>query len=285
MQALLQQAVALDQRLLSSSLPSSATKQVSPSKTAKSLSRKATSSGKYGHGKASSNKQALQLAAEVADATENAQAKFEHDMALSLQLTRDVAGEAAKLHHVKIVRADSGQSGSMSNAAGLPGDDHIAEVLVASCLLHYAHTVCVCTVSSWCCTPSLPAGNRSQGAVKSACGMRQVACMQGSPQACFAAADLGEQTQMTKPSLHILVETCHSSDNHSDASPLHATCRAVVSHNSNRVPSPGHMTLLLLPVAQRQLLQMPRGCSLQVLPPTPLPPAPAESLDPCQLTD
>ena len=152
MQALLRQAVALDQQLLASSLPSTSTKQISPSKITKSVSGKAPSSGKYGHGKASNNKQALQLAAEVADATENAQAKFEHDMALSLQLTRDVAGEAAKLHHVKIVRADSGQSGSMSNAVGLPGDAHIAEVLIASDLLHNAYTVCVCVrVCMWVC--------------------------------------------------------------------------------------------------------------------------------------
>ena len=117
MNGLLQQAIALDHQLL-------ATPSISPSAkqsklTADQTSHKQSASSKAAHSKQASSKQALQLAAEVSDATENAQAKFEHDMALSLQLTKGVAEEAAKLHHVKIVRAESSQAAEeAANTAG-----------------------------------------------------------------------------------------------------------------------------------------------------------------------
>ncbi|KAL0040967.1 hypothetical protein WJX77_000497 [Trebouxia sp. C0004] len=122
MHVLLQQAVSLDQQLLASSSPSTSAKQVSPSKSAKPLFGKAQSGKKHSHSKGTGSKQAKQLAAEIADASENAQAKLAHDMALSLQLTRGVADEAAKLHHVKIIRAHSGQPRSSNGAVG-PSDE------------------------------------------------------------------------------------------------------------------------------------------------------------------
>ena len=118
MHLLLQQAVTLDQQLLASSSPSTSAKQGSSSKPAKLLSIKAQSGSKHGHSKGTGSKQAKQLAAEIADASENAQAKLAHDMALSLQLTHGVADEAAKLHHVKIIRAHSGQLSSSNGAVG-----------------------------------------------------------------------------------------------------------------------------------------------------------------------
>ena len=120
MHALLQQAISLDHRLLGTSDLSPAAKQAKL--TAKQASHKPPSSSKAGHSKAANSKQAQQLAAEVADATENAQAKFEHDMALSLQLTRGVAEEAAKLHHVKIVRAESSQAAEEGADVAGPSD-------------------------------------------------------------------------------------------------------------------------------------------------------------------
>ncbi len=138
MHLLLQQAVTLDHQLLaSSSSPSTSAKQVSPSKPAKPLSIKAQSGSKHGHSKGASSKQAKQLAAEIADANENAQAKLAHDMALSLQLTRGVADEAAKLHHVKIIRAHSGQQPGSSNGAVGPSEEAVpsGEVCLSICLL------------------------------------------------------------------------------------------------------------------------------------------------------
>ena len=118
MQSLLQHAVTLDQQLLHPTPPSASPKQLSPSKAlASQSSHKKQPNGKPGHSRGAGSKQALQLAAEIADATENAQAKFEHDMALSLQLTKGVADQAVKLHHVKIVRADSGQPGTSADVA------------------------------------------------------------------------------------------------------------------------------------------------------------------------
>ena len=101
MHALLQQAITLDQTLLGSPVTSPSAKQAKAT-----ADQKQSGSSKATNSKAGNSKQAVQLAAEVADATENARAKFEHDMALSLQLTKGVAEEAAKLHHVKIVRAE-----------------------------------------------------------------------------------------------------------------------------------------------------------------------------------
>ncbi len=136
MHVLLQQAVTLDQQLLASSSPSTSAKQVSPSKPVKPLFSKAQSGNKHGHSKGTSSKQAKQLAAEIADASENAQAKLAHDMALSLQLTRGVADEAARLHHLKIIRAHSGQPGSSNGAAG-PSEEAVpsGEVCASICLL------------------------------------------------------------------------------------------------------------------------------------------------------
>jgi len=136
MHVLLQQAVSLDQQLLASSSPSTSAKQVSPWKPVKPLFIKAQSGSKHGHSKGSSSKQAKQLAAEIADASENAQAKLAHDMALSLQLTRGVADEAAKLHHVKIIRACPGQPRSSNGAVG-PSEEAVpsGEVCASNCLL------------------------------------------------------------------------------------------------------------------------------------------------------
>ena len=120
MSALLQQAITLDHNLLGTPDPRPAAKQAKL--TADQASHKQPGSNRASHSKAALGNQALQLAAEVADATENAQAKFEHDMALSLQLTKGVAEEAAKLHHVKIVRAESSQAAEEAvNEAG-PSD-------------------------------------------------------------------------------------------------------------------------------------------------------------------
>ena len=120
MHALLQQAISLDHRLLSTSDPSPSAKQAKL--TADQASHKQPGSSKAGHSKAANSKQAQQLAAEVADATENAQAKFEHDMALSLQLTKAIAEEAAKLHHVKIVRAESSHAAEEAADEAGPSD-------------------------------------------------------------------------------------------------------------------------------------------------------------------
>lgn len=102
MHALLHQAITLDQTLLGTPDASSSAKHAKLN-----ADQKQSGGSKATHSKAGNSKQAQQLAAEVADATENARAKFEHDMALSLQLTKGVAEEAAKLHHVKIVRAEA----------------------------------------------------------------------------------------------------------------------------------------------------------------------------------
>ena len=158
MHLLLQQAATLDHQLLASSSPSTSAKQVSPSKPAKPLFTKAQSGSKHGHNKGTaSSKQAKQLAAEIADANENAQAKLAHDMALSLQLTRGVADEAAKLHHVKIIRAHSGQPGSSNGAVG-PTEEAVpsGEVCPSICLLLLLFSHCcsaVPTAESW--TPSV----------------------------------------------------------------------------------------------------------------------------------
>ena len=127
MRLLHQQAVALDQQRLHglndapdrSHLPG-----LPDSKTPKTAaSKKQHSSGKStARGRASGHKQAVQMGADVAEATEDAQAKFEHDMALSLQLTRSVADEATKLHHVKIVKASSGQPALTEDLAGADAD-------------------------------------------------------------------------------------------------------------------------------------------------------------------
>ena len=148
MHLLLQQAVTLDHQLLASSSPSTSAKQVSPAKPAKPLFSKAQTSSKHGHSKGFSSKQAKQLAAEIADASENAQAKLAHDMALSLQLTRGVADEAAKLHHVKIIRAHSGQPGS-NNAAVGPSEEAVpsGEVCASICLLE--SVVCLFVHVQW----------------------------------------------------------------------------------------------------------------------------------------
>ncbi len=137
MHFLLQQAVTLDHQLLAPSSPSTSAKQVSPSKPVKPVSSKAQSGSKHGHNKGTSSKQAKQLAAEIADASENAQAKLAHDMALSLQLTRGVADEAAKLHHVKIIRAHSGQQPGSSNGDVGPSEEAVpsGEVCASICLL------------------------------------------------------------------------------------------------------------------------------------------------------
>ena len=133
MYALLQHAIALDQQMLDPLAPSSSAKQLSASKIPKHMSTKKQPSSKQGgHGKATSSKQGLQLAAEIADATENAQTKFEHDMRLSLQLTNSVADEAAKLHHVKIVRASSSQLGS-ADVAG-PSEQPTQNDKVCACV-------------------------------------------------------------------------------------------------------------------------------------------------------
>ena len=66
---------------------------------------------------------------ELAESEEEMRAKFEHDMALSLQLTQGVAEEAGKLQHVKIVRANPGQPQLGSDAASAPvglGLGHVA---------------------------------------------------------------------------------------------------------------------------------------------------------------
>ena len=120
MHDLLQQAITLDHHMLGTSGLSPSAKQAKL--TADQASHKQSGSSKAGHSKAANSKQALQLAAEVADATENAQAKFEHDMALSLQLTKGVAEEAAKLHHVKIVRAESSQAAEEAADEAGPSD-------------------------------------------------------------------------------------------------------------------------------------------------------------------
>lgn len=121
MHALLQQAITLDHQLLGTPDASPAAKQSAATKLAAAqTSHRQSGSSRGSHSKAADSKQALQLAAEIADATENAQAKFEHDMALSLQLTKAVAEEAAKLHHVKIVRAESSQAEEAALGAGPP---------------------------------------------------------------------------------------------------------------------------------------------------------------------
>ena len=123
MRMLHEQAVAMDQQRLHGSdpysnpskpLPSAATPKLPPGKKKQQGSGKSTAKGKM-----LGSQQAQQLAADVAEATVNAQAKFEHDMALSLQLTRSVADEAAKLHHVKIVRPDSDCPGAADD--DMPG--------------------------------------------------------------------------------------------------------------------------------------------------------------------
>jgi len=142
MHLLLQQAVTLDHQLLaSSSSPSTSAKQVSPSKPVKPVSSKAQSGSKHGHSKGTASKQAKQLAAEIADASENAQAKLAHDMALSLQLTRGVADEAAKLHHVKIIRAHSGQPGSSHGAVG-PSEEAVPSGEVCASICSLESVVC-----------------------------------------------------------------------------------------------------------------------------------------------
>ena len=118
MQGLLQQAIALDQELLGPPASDSPSKGPHAGKLTAGPGSKRQTGSKGSHSKAAHSKQVLQLAAEIADATENAQAKFEHDMALSLQLTNSVADEAAKLHHVKIVRAESSHSEADADAAG-----------------------------------------------------------------------------------------------------------------------------------------------------------------------
>lgn len=146
MHVLLQQAVSLDQQLLASSSPITSAKQVSPSKPMKPVLSKAQSGSRPGHSKGTAcSKQAKQLAAEIADASENAPAKLAHDMALSLQLTRGVADEAAKLHHVKIIRAHSGQPGSSNGAAG-PSEEAVpsGEVCASICLLESVVCLSVC---------------------------------------------------------------------------------------------------------------------------------------------
>lgn len=119
MHGLLQQAITLDHQLLGTPNGSPDAKQSAAAKLAAAqTSHRQSGSSRGSHAKAADSKQALQLAAEIADATENAQAKFEHDMALSLQLTKAVAEEAAKLHHVKIVRAESSQAEEATLGAG-----------------------------------------------------------------------------------------------------------------------------------------------------------------------
>lgn len=68
---------------------------------------------------AASVKKALSSLEDLADAEDGMRAKFEHDMALSLQLTQSVAEEAGKLQHVKIVRAKLSQADLPSEAAEL----------------------------------------------------------------------------------------------------------------------------------------------------------------------
>lgn len=78
----------------------------------------AASSPSKGH--TTSIKKALSSFGELAESEEEMRARFEHDMALSLQLTQGVAEEAGKLQHVKIVRAQSSQPLLGSDAALLP---------------------------------------------------------------------------------------------------------------------------------------------------------------------
>lgn len=119
MHGLLQQAITLDHQLLGTPHASPAAKKSAAAKlAAEQTGHRQSGSSRGSHGKVANSKQAQQLAAEIADATENAQAKFEHDMALSLQLTKAVAEEAAKLHHVKIVRAESSQAEEAAAGAG-----------------------------------------------------------------------------------------------------------------------------------------------------------------------
>ena len=118
MQALLQQAITFDQQLLGTAHPSPPGKQTVAGAATIEQSSKKRSGSKASHSKGAKGKQERQLAAEIADATEKAQAKFEHDMALSLQLTNGVAEEAGKLHHMKIVRAELNQPEADLNVAG-----------------------------------------------------------------------------------------------------------------------------------------------------------------------
>ena len=156
MYALLQHAIALDQQILDPLATSSSAKQLSASKFPKHMSTKKPPSSKQGgHGKPTSSKQGQQLAAEIADATENAQTKFEHDMRLSLQLTNSVADEAAKLHHVKIVRASSSQLGSSADVAGpseqpTQGDKVCACVCLSFCLFVHQRHIVKCLHNAWC---------------------------------------------------------------------------------------------------------------------------------------
>ena len=130
MHALLQQAITLDHQLLGTAAVSPSAKQAKP--TADQASHKQSGSSRAGPSKAANSKQALQLAAEVADATGNAQAKFEHDMALSLQLTKGVAEAAARLHHVKIVRAESSQAAEEEADEAGPSDTGALATLTPS---------------------------------------------------------------------------------------------------------------------------------------------------------
>ena len=77
----------------------------------------AASSPSKGH--TTSIKKALSSFDELAESEEEMRGKFQHDMALSLQLTQGVAEEAGKLQHVKIVRAQSSQPLLGSDAASL----------------------------------------------------------------------------------------------------------------------------------------------------------------------
>ena len=122
MQGLLLQAITLDQQLLGTSETSSPAKAAHAGKLTAAQGSKKQPGSKGSHSKAAQSKQLLQLVAEIADATENAQAKFEHDMALSLQLTNGVADEAAKLHRVKIVRAESSHSDADADDSELPSE-------------------------------------------------------------------------------------------------------------------------------------------------------------------
>ena len=130
MRTLHDQAIAMDQQRLqgsdASSNPSDALLSAATPKLPSGKKKQQGSSKSTAKGKMMGSQQAQQLAADVAEATVNAQAKFEHDMALSLQLTRSVADEAAKLHHVKIVRPDSDILGSADDDAAGPSADMAA---------------------------------------------------------------------------------------------------------------------------------------------------------------
>lgn len=73
-------------------------------------------------------KKALSSFEELAESEDGMRAKFEHDMALSLQLTGSVAEEASKLQHVKIIRAEPSQPTLASDSAALgPSRSHSAD--------------------------------------------------------------------------------------------------------------------------------------------------------------